>query len=356
MALDRPHPRNPMRPRRFQQLLWLVMITGLTACDNVAFGGVQVELQPPERSSTVPAEEVGDAVADEEEPLDPVELDPLVYVVQRIGGSRATILPVAQYSDGEYRAMPDTGAIPGLMERFSLGRWEVGAEFALLAHGSRVGTLVADGTTAADRSTCQLRPLGAGYVEMRPEAADSEWFLAVPAPRSTAREPFVTLPPLTPNGPLRDASLNLAQRMIPALDVLWPPSIPEIQRDLQPFSMAMADGSALAVSFVYGDQLSVGPTNQRAYSLFMLATEGETPGRYDPLVTWYQPVSAQKAFPRFIGAHDVRGVGTPDAVVQVYGETLQWYSILGADDGDWSELYVDNCGEPASRGAIRTYP
>ena len=190
MVLDRPHPRNSMRPRRFQHLMWLVMITGVAACDNVAFRGIQVELRHPEQSSITPAEKVGDTVGDEEEPLYPVDLNPLLYVVQRIGASRATILPVAQHSEGEYHALPDTGAIPGPMERFSLGRWEEGAEFALLAHGSPVGTLVADGTTVTDNSTCQARPLGSGYVEVRPETAESEWFLddcGEPASRGAIR-------------------------------------------------------------------------------------------------------------------------------------------------------------------------
>ena len=356
MEFDRPYPRNPMRPRRFLQLVWPVMITGLAACDNVAFGGVQVELRPPEQSRVAIEEEVLGTEANEPEPLEPVDLDPLVYVVQRTSGSRATILPIAQLSEGEYRALPDTGATPGTIERFSLGRWEEGAEFALLSHGSRVGTLVAEGTTAPDNSTCQVRPRGSGYVEVRPEAASSEWFLAEPASAAATREPWVSLPPFAPDGPVRDASLNLAQRMIPVLGVLWPPSIPDIQRDLQRFSMETADGSGLAVSYVFGDQLSAGPSNPRSYSLFMLAAETETPSRYDPLVTWYQPSAAEKAFPRFVGAHDLASLGTPDAVLYVYGESRRWYTILGARDGDWSALYVDDCGEPATRGAIRTYP
>jgi len=88
----------------------------------------------------------------------------------------------------------------------------------------------------------------------------------------------------------------------------------------------------------------------------MLTAETETPSRYDPLVTWYQSATAEKAFPRFVRAHDLASLGTPDAVLYVYGESRRWYTILGARDGDWSALYVDDCGEPATRGAIRTHP
>jgi len=243
-----------MRPRRFLQLVWPVMITGLTACDNVAFGGIRVELRLPEQSPVDIEEEVLGTEADEPEPLEPVDLDLLVYVVQRTSGSRATILPIAQLSEGGYRALPDTAATPGLIERFSLGRWEEGAEFTLLSHGSRVGTLVTEGTTARDNSTCQVRP----------EAASSEWFLAEPTSAAATREPWVSLPPFAPDAPVRDASLNLAQRVIPVLGALWSPSIPDIRRDLQRFSMETEDESALAVSYVFGDRLSAGPSNPRA--------------------------------------------------------------------------------------------
>ena len=344
-----------MYPKRFPQIVFLVIITGLTACDNVAFGGIQVELRPPE---AVPGTPEADPPFEEEvlapESLLPVELDPLLYVVRRSGGSRVTILPIAQLSEDGYRPLPDPEETPDLMDRFHIDRWDQGTEFFLLAQGSRVGTLVAEGTTAADNSTCQIRPRGAGYVEIRPEASESEWFLAIRAPASASRESWVAVPPLSQDARLRAASLNLAQRMIPVLGVLWPPSIPEVRRDLQPFSLGLADGSALAVSFVYGDRLSVGNSTARAYSLFMLAAESGD--RYEPIVTWHQRATAGKAFPRFVGAHDVREVGTPDAVLEVFGETDRWFTVLGAEDEDWSILYLDACGEPASRGAIRTFP
>lgn len=355
MELGRLCPRNPMHAKRFPQLASLVIITGVTACDNVAFGGIQIELRPPEEAPGGPVVEglaEGEAVVPE--PLLPVELDPLLYVVERADGSRATILPIAQLSEDGYRPLPDTDEIPDLMERFALDRWERGTEFSLLAHGSRVGTLISEGTTVSDSSRCLVRPRGSGYVEVRPEAAGQGWFLAVRAPEATLREPWVAVPSLTQDAGLRAASLNLAQRMIPILGVLWPTSIPEVRRDLQPFSLEKADGSALAVSYVYGDRLSVGRSNPRAYSLFILAAEGET--RYESILTWYQRAAAGKAFPRFLGAHDARSVGTPDAVLEVYGEMDRWFTILGAVDEDWSVLYLDACGEPASRGAIRNYP
>jgi hypothetical protein len=343
-----------MRAKRFPLLTIAVMITVVPACDNVAFGGVQVELQAPVRTSTtLDPDTTSAAQREREQPPEPIELTPLLYLVQQTDGSRATILPIAQVTPDGYEPVPGPEEIPDLVDRFAVGRWEAGTELSLFAQGSRIGTFVADGTTEIDNSTCQARPRGQGYIEVRPDAAVLRQFLAIREPTPASREGWVAVPRFGEDATLRDASLNLAQRLIPQLGVLWPPSIPEIRRDLQPFRLGEDGPSGLAVSYVFGDRLRTGTPNPRAYSLFILAGEGET--RYEPIVTWYQRAPSGKAFPRFVGAHDARGVGSPDVVLEVFGEADRWLAVLGAEDDEWSILYRDACGEPAARGAIRTY-
>lgn len=341
-----------MRAKRFPLSMVAVMITAVTACDNVAFEGVRVELRAPVRTTpeTVADTAVAAAV---EAPLAPVELAPLLYLVQRTDGSRATILPIAQVTSNGYQPLPDPEEIPDLVERFAIDRWEAGTELSLFAQGVRLGTFIADGTTETDTSTCRIRPRGGGYLEVRPDAAGLERFLALADAGLEPRKPWASIARFEQDAALRDASLNLAQRLIPQLGVLWPPSIPEVRRDLQPFRLGEDGPSGLAVSFVFGDRLITGTPNPRAYSLFVLAREGET--RYEPMLTWYQPAAAGKAYPRFIGAHDVRGVGSPDAVLEVFGERDVWLAVIGTRDEEWSVLYRDGCGEAAARGAIRTF-
>lgn len=343
-----------MRAKRFPLSTVAVMITLVTACDNVDFGGVRVELQAPVHApAAVDSDTLGTAQEDTERPPDPVELSPLLYLVQQTDASRATILPIAQMTGDGYEAVPGPEEIPDLVDRFAIGRWEPEAEFSLFAQGTRIGTFIADGTTEMDHSMCQARPRGQGYIEVQPEAAGLRRFLALPQPAGAPRDPWVSIPRFEEDATLRDASLNLAQRLIPQLGVLWPPSIPEVRRDLQPFRLGRDGPSALAVSYVYGDRLITGAPNPRAYSLFILAEEGDT--RYEPMVTWYQRASSGKAYPRFVGAEDVRGVGSPDAVLEVFGQSDRWLAVLGKEDDDWSLLYRDECGEPAARGAIRTF-
>jgi hypothetical protein len=344
-----------MYAKRFARPGLAVIITALPACDNVSFGGVRLELQPPEvtEEAAATASAAPSGVADEEPELEPVDLGELIYVVERGDGSSATILPVARVESGGYEAVPDPEEIPDLVERFALGRWEAGVELPLVAHGRRVGTFVSDGSTTEDDSTCRIRPRGAGHVELAPEAAVLDRLLATGPTLAPLRELWTPLARFGEDEDLRAGSLNIAQRLIPTLGILWPPSIPEARRDLQPFAPTPGDASGFAASYVYGDRLAVGATNPRAYSLFVLAAAGES--RYEPLMTWVQLAPDGKAYPRFVGAHPVRDSIASDVVLEVFGETDRWFTILGIEDQEWSVLFMDDCGQPPARSGIRTF-
>jgi hypothetical protein len=342
-----------MYAKRFARPGLAVIITALPACDNVSFGGIQLELRPPEltEDAAAAAAVVPDQAEGDEPTIEPVDLGDLIYIVERGEGSSATILPVAIVDSDGYEPVPDLEEIPDLIERFALGRWEAGVELPLVAHGRRVGTFVSDGTTVEDDSTCRIRPRGAGHVEIAPEAAVLDRLLAVDASRAPVREAWTPLARFEEDEDLRAGSLNIAQRLIPTLGILWPPSIPEARRDLQPFAPAPGDASGFAASYIYGDRLAVGPTNPRAYSLFVLATAGET--RYEPLMTWVQLAPEGKAYPRFVGAHALRDSIAPDVVLEVFGEADRWFTVLGIEDEEWSVLHVDECGQPPA--GIRTF-
>jgi len=344
-----------MYAKRFARPGLAVIITALPACDNVSFGGIQLELRPPEvtEEAAVPGSPSPDASGEEEPTLEPVDIGDLIYIVERGEGSSATILPIARVTPDGYEPVPDPEEIPDLVERFALGRWEAGVEFPLVAHGRRVGTFVSDGTTVEDDSTCRIRPRGTGHVELAPEAAVLDRLLATEPSSAPVREPWTPLARFAADEDLRAGSLNIAQRLIPTLGVLWPPSIPEARRDLQPFASTPGDASGFAASYIYGDRLAVGPTNPRAYSLFVLATAGES--RYEPLMTWVQLAPDGKAYPRFVGSHALRDSIASDVVLEVFGETERWFTVLGVEDEEWSALYLDECGQAPARSGIRTF-
>ncbi|MSR22505.1 MAG: hypothetical protein EXR92_03010 [Gemmatimonadetes bacterium] len=338
-----------MREKGFRFLVGLVIITAATGCDNVAFGGIQVELRaPPPPPGSAPVEGALDLTA-------PLDLGSILYLVERFEDSQASIVPVAVLADRGYRALPDSSQLPGLLDRFPLGRWEPGTEFTLFAQGVRAGTFITDGTSEVDASTCQARPRAVGRIELRPEAVSQQRFLALtPVDVPSSSGPLT--PGLIEDAPLRAAATGLAQRLIPEMGVQWPPSIPAIRRDLQPIVLESGGAAGLAVSFVYGDGLVVGPPTRRlAYSLFILAEA--TPARYEPVFAWYQRYDSRgKAFPRFLAAHDAHGIGAPDALLEVFGESARWLAIVGPQEGQWRVLFQDGCGVPASADGLRTFP
>lgn len=351
-----------MRAKRFPHLAVLVILIAISACDNVSFEGVQLEIRPATAPPGAPSPDTATEVV-EESPLLPVELGPLVYLVEQTDGSAATILPVAELWEEGYRPIPDSEEIPDLIERFALGRWEEGMEFSLLGHGGRVGTFIASGWTESDNSTCRMRPRGSGIVEVSPGAAGTRQFLALPEgnARTNANSPerVRALAPRShgTTAEIAAAALNVAQRLIPALDIPWPASIPGVREDLQAFGFNAESGiqSAIAASHVFGGRLGTGTPSPNGYSFFFLAVEDED--RYEPVVSWYQRAESGKAAARLLGTHDLRGTASPDALLEVFGVSERWLTILGPDeDGEWTTQYQDACGEDPARGAIQSYP
>lgn len=151
-----------MHARRFPQLAFPVIITGVTACDNVALDGIQVDPRPPKEA---PGDPTLDATAQEQlwvlEPLLPIEPDPLLYAVEPTQGSPNTILPFPHLSEDGYRPRPDRDETPASIKPFSLYFWAQGTESSFLSLGGRLGTLhtVLKACGEMNRSLTMLRPL-----------------------------------------------------------------------------------------------------------------------------------------------------------------------------------------------------
>jgi hypothetical protein len=343
-----------MRIKAFRLTPVLLILTASTGCDNVAWEGAFLELRPPAPSERI--QEAEAAVGPEEETLEPVLLGPLMYLVEREGSGEATLLPVAVHEDGGYAPLPDPADIPDLVERFSLERWEEGTEFVLFHQGVRAGLFTADGSSREDPSFCLARPVGRGILELRPQAAGVDRFLAVRRADADGRgsSALERHPGIAVDDGLRNASLDAARTLISRLAIPWPPSIPGIRRRVDAFG----DGEGrrvLAASFVYGDELRVGVPEPAAYSLFLLSREEEE--GFVPIFSWYQRQSADgKAFPGFLAAHDVLGVGSPDLLIEVFGRQHRGLAILGERGGEWGLVYRDPCADEPGVGALRTHP
>ncbi|MEX0856207.1 MAG: hypothetical protein WD056_01440 [Gemmatimonadota bacterium] len=346
-----------MYAKGFPSFLVLVMIIVSSGCDNVEFGGFQVELRPP-APAVAPLVEVVEADT-AGVPVVPLDLEPILYLLERGDGSAATLTAVAQFTEEGYIPLPDPDETPDFLTRFSAGRLDPGTEFDVLARGMRVGTFLADGTVGLDESTCLIRPSAGGLLELRPELEGEQHFLALvrsdaPVGDSLGSSRAAPTPVAPGNAALGAASVTAAQIVLQEMNIPWPASIPQARMDLQPLLTGAEGPMGLAATFVYGGTLGIGPVPAVAYGLFIVADLGAT--RPEPIVAWYQRSGADgKAFPRLLGAQDLYATGRPDLLLEVFGTDTRSLAVLGARDDDWSMLYEDPCGAPAARGGVRSF-
>lgn len=342
-----------MHAKGFSLLLVVVILTLTTGCDNVEWSGAEVALRPPPEVEVLETPVEGEE--EMERRLDPIRLGPLLYLVERMGPDRAGITPVAVLSGDGYEPLPDPAGDPDFFERFPLERWEAGTEFVLFAQGERVGTLTSDGSSAVDESFCLPRARGHGILELRGGLPPVERFLAL------RRSDLDTVPSaLGPhrvvemNDDLRNASLDAARTLITRLSIPWPPTVLGIRERIDSY----VDGEGrltVVASFVFGDELAVGTPAPTAYALLVITRENEA-GEFEPVFSWYQREdSGGKAFPGFLAGHDVRRSGTPDLLLEVFGDEGRGLAVLDTGGEDWEITYLDACGPAPSSSALVTH-
>jgi hypothetical protein len=349
----RPIIDNAMHAKGFSLLLVVVILTLTAGCDNVEWSGAEVALRPPPEVEVPQPPDAGEEGT--ERPLDPIRLGPLLYLVERTGADQARITPIAIRSDDGYEALPDPAGDPDFFERFPLERWEAGTEFVLFGQGERVGTFISDGTSMADESFCLPRATGQGVLELRGGLPPVDRFLALrrsdldTVPSALGSHRFVEM-----NDDLRNASLDAARTLITRLSIPWPPTVLGIRERIDAYADAEGRLSVVA-SFVFGDELEVGVPEPTAYTLLVVTREDED-GEFVPVFSWYQREdSGGKAFPGFLAGHDVRGSGTPDLVLEVFGRDARGLAILDTTSEDWAMAYLDACAPAPASGALSTY-
>jgi hypothetical protein len=351
-----------MRAKAALLPLLSVMVTTLVGCDNVAWGGVDFELRPPDPppSALLPPDDPDG----EPPPPEPVLTPPLLYLVER-EGAEATLLPVAAVEpDGSFSALPGADETPELVERFPLERWEAGTEFLLVDRGRRAGTLIADGSSVPHTETCLLRPAGRGAVELRPEAQGVERFLALRKADlgrpglegigSRAALPGSSWPAYPGPANLREHAQAVARYTLQRSGIPWPPSIPEFTRDQR--ALTFPDGTMGVVgAYAFGGELATGRIPVSGFGLLVVARPSET-GGWVPVWLWHQEVRQGKAFPRALAEGGLLdpGGGT-ELLLEVFGEEDRWFALAGERDGAWQLLYQDPCGVPAAGGAARPW-
>jgi hypothetical protein len=313
---------------RLHLLATAVILTVASGCDNVAWGGVDVQLMPP------PAAEPG-TPADappEEEPPPPEVARPLVLAGTR-ADAKVTLVVVGELRDDALVAATatsiDTGAI-------------VGSEWILFADGVRVGRVRAE-TVGPAELFCPATPALAGTVELVLAAAALERFIALPADVA-GDATHETLRIHQHDYDQRVASLTYAQEAIPRVGAAWPEGgVLPTRQDMQAFQPAGTESPTLAASYVYRDAFSVGDAPSGSYAIFILAERRG--GQFRETFEWFQEAdSLGKGVPRYFGHADLDRDGRGEVLLDVFGAERRWHAVLEQSAGGWTRSFVSPCG------------
>lgn len=323
----------------------LLIVLTLSACDNVEWGGVRMEVVTP-GSATDSAR-----VAPEPEPYDPGDVvlpeGPVLFMASREGTGPVEIRPVGEIRADSLRPLPLDRDSAGSSEAFVRSRMASGSAFTLFAEGTRVGTLRLS-TVTFRPGRCGPIPVGTGVAELIPQAATATRFVALPEGVGLPRT-HELYEAQDHSYDQRVAGLELAAEAISQTGAPWPGSVLETRADMQAIPVDGDRTGAIAGSFLYQDALQIGsPLTQAAYGVFILGTGGPT--EYALAHMEYRPVSSGKAAMRFFEQADWDGDGQTELLLEVFGEEASWPLALDRRDGRWTRVYEEAC-TPSDAGS-----
>lgn len=332
---------------RLRRLAIPVILTALTACDNVRWEGVDVRLEPPPTAEDTTA---GEPVEPETDRPPPLSVGPVLYAVQR-DDPETVLFAVARIGeDGDLQPLP-ADTVEDFASRFTRQRMGPGTRFTLYGSGVKAGTFHAVGPVPPDTVLCQPRPRVRGVLEVVPSAAETDRFLALETDGEPASPPG-NFRPRAHTRSERVASLNVAAGLLNELQAPWPTDLVDARADIQVFRPGgpgdtSGDSPAIAATFLFRDQLALVSAPDPAWSIFFLAESLPEEG-YRSTYVEYRTVGGEgKGAPRFWEHADWDGDGRDEVLLEVLGEDRRWFAALDRGAGAWSRTFEDPCGRPS---------
>lgn len=319
-------------PHRGARAAALLILTALSGCDNVQWGGSSMQVvPPPPASDVVQVSAVTQGSASLGLPTGSV----LFHVVRTANGAR--IIPVAEISGDSLRTLRrPAGVSPQAYEqRFRRAVLEPNAQFALFRRGARVGTATVQANGPV--STCGV-PSATGLVTTVAAAAAEQEFIAF----RRGLEPDVVgeFSPPQVAGPIRRYGPLIAERAVLQNGLPRPRSWPGAQRDLQALDVVRGGQPEMASTFLVGDQLAVGPPEEDGWSVFFVASYEQRTG-YNPFYTEVSDYrKGGKRAPKLVDYLNWNRAGGSEMLVQVFGAQDSWYEAVSQDRGNrWTRVW-----------------
>lgn len=330
-----------MRLKAFSGITGTVIICALSACDNVEFGGVQLELVPPPEAAGDTLSQADSTSLSEAEPVIVLPEGPILYLGTRSGG-RVSVRPVAEIAAGGLRSL-DPERTPGFHEALIERDLGPGSAFTLFAEGVRAGTMRVDEVEIDESgSFCRATPLATGGAEFVPGAGTATRFLAIDQ-TVVGDLGYAPYSPVDDTYEQRVAGIELANAALVRTGARWPPSVVETRADMQAIPLDGDPTGAIAATFMYEDRLDTGePDSDAAYGMMVFGTGG--PERYSLEYVWYRPVSdGGKAAARFFEQFDWDGDGQAEILLEVLGVDTRWVAALDRGAEGWTSVFETDC-------------
>jgi hypothetical protein len=319
--------RNPL------PLLAALIVMALPACDNVDFGRLDVQIVPPAPApGMVSAEDHERTFAELGMPTGTV-----LFHVMRDDDGTNRLAVIGEVVEGRPRELqrPEDVSPEDFESRFRDAVLERGGQFALFRRGARVGTFQVTGTGPSDR--CGV-PTATGTVNTVAAAADVREMLAFREGLAPQVRGEFTPPQIT--GSIRTYASIVAERLILQAGLPRPRSWAGSQRDLQAIEVMPGGHPEMAATYLVGDNLGIGPGDERGYSVFYIA-DYESRRGYVPVYSDVRNyMNTGKQAPRIIDYMDWNENGEQDIVLRVYGPDRAWYETVQRNQrGDWVKTW-----------------
>ncbi|MFW5947372.1 MAG: hypothetical protein ACOCUW_02660 [Gemmatimonadota bacterium] len=307
------------------------MVTAAGGCDNVEWGGIDLDVVPPPTRDT-------DAVPDT---VSTLTVGPILLHVR--GEDPATIVPVGQVDDAGLATIPPDADSTAFTARFARTFLAPGAQLTVFRHGRAAGTVTIDSTVATPPDACGPLPRAVGTVRLdRP--TDTAEFLALAGPGATPG----TAPP--PGSLERQRRMEVVGDML-ANDALRARGIAvgagADRQQLQPFPLAGSPDPGFTAGYLVGDSLAVGGDDDGAALFMVFVPRGQT--GYDTAYVGFADYGEDgKAAPRLIDFMDWDGDGNAELLLEVFGRSTRWFRVVAFVDGRWQTVFADRCETTAA--------
>lgn len=317
----------------------LVILAIAAACDNIQWGGTEIDVVPPpprtEAHEPVPVEPTEERLPD----------GPILFLA-RGHSEQAVLLPIGQIVGDSMLPVKATADREVFGESFISRFFPPGAEFMLFSNGAPAGTFLVESASVPDTGICPGTPKAMGTLELADAAGSANEFLALAGPHAPVPAPAGTPSQLQQR--IRSViAPNLADQLLRNRRAALPDNWARATAQIEPIPFEGLENHGFAATFLVGDTLGPG-LDDHGHSLFFIAKPHVRTGYDTVFVQFRDYARTGKAAPRVIDYLDWNHDGQVGLVLEVFGTSETWFEAVAFAEDRWRKVLEFRCGRPES--------